>query len=56
MGDQELKQYCLMGGARLLNKAFRQALKLQAMKAAAKPPIRLQEVRMDCSPYGNASR
>jgi hypothetical protein len=38
----ELKQYFLMGGDRLLNEAFNQALSLEASKAASRPPARLQ--------------
>jgi hypothetical protein len=42
--DRELKQHLLMGSDRLLNEALNQALKLEVVKVAAGPPVRLREV------------
>jgi hypothetical protein len=39
-----------MGSNKLLNEALNQALKLQAVKAAARPPM---SGKKDHSPYGN---
>ena len=39
-----MKQHLLMGGDQTLNEALNQALKLEAAKAAAGPPARLQEL------------
>jgi hypothetical protein len=39
-----MKQHLHMDGNILLNEAFNQAMKLEAMKAAARPPTRLWEV------------
>jgi hypothetical protein len=41
--DREVKQYLLLGGARTLNEALNQAVKLEAAKAAAWPAARLRE-------------
>lgn len=42
--DQELKQHLLMGSDRSLSEAFSQTLQLDAAKAGAGPPSRLQDV------------
>jgi hypothetical protein len=39
-----VKQHLLMGGDQTLNEALNQALKLEAGKAAARPPARLWEL------------
>jgi hypothetical protein len=41
MKGREVKQHILMDGERSLNKALNQALKLEAAKAPARPPMRL---------------
>jgi hypothetical protein len=42
--DREVKQHLLMGGDRTLNEALNQALKLEAVQAAAGPLARLREL------------
>ena len=42
--DREMKQHLLIGGDRTLNEALDQALKLEAVKAAAGPQARLREL------------
>jgi hypothetical protein len=39
--DHELKKHILMGGNRSLNETFNQALKLEAVNAAATTPVKL---------------
>jgi hypothetical protein len=39
--DREVKQHLLAGSNRSLNETLNQALKLEAAKAAARPPARL---------------
>jgi hypothetical protein len=43
--DLDLKQHLLLGSARSLNEALNQALKLKAVKAAARTPAMQQGVR-----------
>jgi hypothetical protein len=42
--DQDLKQHLLMGNKRSLNEALNQVLRLEAVKAAARPPAMLCEL------------
>jgi hypothetical protein len=45
MKGREVKQHLLMDGERFLNKALNEALKIEDVKAPARPPMRLWEVR-----------
>ena len=42
--DRELKHHLLKGGGRTLNEALKQAMKMEASKAAPEPPARLQKL------------
>jgi hypothetical protein len=52
--DWEVKLHFLMSSERSLNEAFNQVPKLEALKAADRPPIRLREIR-DWDPMGTWS-
>jgi hypothetical protein len=45
MQNWEMKQYLIISGKKSLSKALKQALMLEAVKAAAEPPMRPQEVK-----------